>query len=144
MFPHFILPVAIVSWLFAQCMRCVTCVNFVHLQLVSHHEHLETDIEVYLDKSIAQNCWGLCTCVGTKISNDNNKSNNTTTTSLNVCIPCFTNHHYCVVLWSSVHHIGGWNCPQFMHKSKIYLNTSLLKLGQLSYIIEEFVHLSQW
>ena len=30
----------------------------------------------------------------------------------------FTNHHICVVLLYSVHHIGHWNSPNFMHKSK--------------------------
>ena len=33
-------------------------------------------------------------------------------------VSMFANHHICIVLRSSVHHISGWNCPQFMHKSK--------------------------
>ena len=30
----------------------------------------------------------------------------------------FANHHICVGLRSSLHHIGSWICPKFMHKSK--------------------------
>ena len=30
----------------------------------------------------------------------------------------FVNHHICVVLWSSVLHIGSWNHPKSMHKPK--------------------------
>ena len=29
-----------------------------------------------------------------------------------------TNLQICVVVRCSVRHIGGWNCPEFMHKSK--------------------------
>ena len=45
-----------------------------------------------------------CALVGTETSNDNNKSNNTTSN--------------CIVLRSSTCHIDGQNSPKFMHKSK--------------------------
>ena len=44
--------------------------------------------------------------------------------------PMFTNHPICVVLQSSVCHIGGWNCPKFMHKSKYaYILVKLKEIG---------------
>ena len=33
----------------------------------------------------------------------------------------FANHHTCVVLQSSIRHIGGWNSPKVMHKFKYTL-----------------------
>jgi hypothetical protein len=39
-------------------------------------------------------------------------------TSSNDCMSTFANHHICVDLQSSVHHIDSWNCPKIMHKSK--------------------------
>ena len=56
-----------------------------------------------------------CALVGTKTSNNNNKSNDITTTNFKwlYSIP-----PYFGSLQSSVHHIGGWNYPKLMHKSK--------------------------
>ena len=47
-----------------------------------------------------------CTLVETKILNNNNQSNNTTTTTSKVCNPCLPTTVFCVVLQSSVSHIG--------------------------------------
>jgi hypothetical protein len=67
-----------------------------------------------------------CALVGTQTSNDNNKSNNTTTINSNVCIPCLPTTIIVVVLRSSAHHIGGWNCTKFMHKFQINFNLSFM------------------
>ena len=40
----------------------------------------------------------------------------------------FANHHICVILQSSVHHIGSWNCPKFELKSKC---TEILVKGDI-------------
>ena len=45
----------------------------------------------------------------------------------------FSNHHICVVLWSHVRHIGGRNCPKWIHKSKY---TSFLANGEMHWVVK--------
>ena len=53
---------------------------------------------------------GMSTCGGQKQQHNNH--------NFKRLYSMFVNHHICVDLWSSVHHIDSWNCPKFMHKSK--------------------------
>ena len=54
-----------------------------------------------------------CALVGTKTSNNNNNNRNFE------CLYFMSaNHHVLCGLQCSAHHLGGRNCPKFMHKFK--------------------------
>jgi len=54
-----------------------------------------------------------------------------TTTNSNVCTPCLPTA-ICVDLRSNVYHVGGWNCPKSMHKSKCTYILVFSNLGNTS------------
>ena len=59
----------------------------------------------------------MCTCEDINIKGQHQKQQHNNHNS--ECLySMFANYHTCVVLWSSVCYIGGWNCPKFIHKSK--------------------------
>jgi hypothetical protein len=87
--------------------------------------HLATSLNLIF-KYIWTNCMSDndkgCALVETKTSNDNIKSNKYNNHNFECLYFKFANHHICVVLWSSVWHIGGWNSPKIMRKSEYTYN----------------------
>jgi len=54
---------------------------------------------------------GLCTCGDKNIKRWQQKQQHNNH-NFKCLYSMFANHHICVVLWSSVHHIGDWNSPK--------------------------------